>query len=90
MSVYNDYSCETEDETPTVVLSTVSPFKHAPGVLAALDTRENDAFKALSRLQLLTALDCPECLSELAYKDEIHTTVVDPSWIGDAVLNFIK
>ena len=89
-SVYNDYSCETEDETPTVVLSTVSPFKHATGVLAALDTRENDAFKALSRLQLLTALDCPECLSELAYKDEIHTTVVDPSWIGDAVLNFIK
>ncbi|MDE7372446.1 MAG: threonine synthase, partial [Clostridia bacterium] len=89
-SVYNDYSCETEDETPTVVLSAVSPFKHATGVLAALDTRENDAIKAMSRLQLLTALDCPECLSELAYKDEIHTTVVDPGWIGDAVLNFVK
>lgn len=89
-SVYNDYSCETEDETPTVVLSSVSPFKHAAAVLAALDTRENDAIKAMSRLQLLTALDCPECLSELAYKNEIHTTVVDPSWIGDAVLNFVK
>ncbi|MCM1306425.1 MAG: threonine synthase [Bacteroides sp.] len=89
-SVYNDYSCETEDETATVILSVSSPFKHALSVLSALGTRENDPFKAIAKLQIFTALDCPECLMGLQYRDEIHTTVIDAGLVGDAILNFIK
>lgn len=87
-SVYNDYSCETEDETPTVILSTANPFKFTSSVLEALGSRESDPFKALIRLQTLSALECPDCLAELAYKQEIHTKVIDRTEVGDAVLEF--
>lgn len=89
-SVYNDYSCETEDETPTVILSTANPFKFTSSVLEALGSRESDPFKALIRLQALSALECPECLAELAYRKEIHTRVIDRTEVGDAVLDFVK
>lgn len=39
-SVYNDYSCETDDETPTVIVSTANPYKFPVDVLGALGSRE--------------------------------------------------
>lgn len=89
-SVYNDYSCDTEDDTPTVIASTASPFKFTASVLDALGTKEADPFKALTRLQLITALECPACIEELAYKDEIHTAVIEKDGVESAVLDFIK
>ena len=89
-SVYNDYSCETDDDTPTVIVSTANPFKFAPSVLNALGIHEKNAFKALAKLQTVTALDCPESLATLKDKEEIHSTVVDSALVGAAVINFVK
>ncbi len=89
-SVYNDYSCETEDDTPTIIVSTANPYKFTKSVLNALGGRESDAFKALAKLQTLTALECPESLSNLIYKPEIHTSVVDRTEVGDTVLKFVQ
>lgn len=89
-SVYNDYCCDTDDETPAVIMSTASPFKFASSVLGALGTREENAFKALQKLQIGTALECPECLAELIEKEEIHTTVVNKTLVGQTVLDFVK
>lgn len=89
-SVYNDYSCETEDETVTVILSTANPFKFTSSILQALGSNESDVFKAMTRLQALTALECPECLAQLAYKTELHKDVIDRAEVGDAVLRFVR
>lgn len=89
-SVYNDYSCETDDETPTVILSTASPYKFPQDVLGALGTREKNAYKAIIKLYNLTALDCPEGIAELEEKDEIHTQIIDRTETKQAVLDIAK
>ncbi|MCQ2408964.1 MAG: threonine synthase [Clostridia bacterium] len=89
-SVYNDYSCELEDETPTIIVSTASPYKFAPDVLAAIGGKEKDPFKALSKLQNATALECPENLLFLKDKEEKHTLVIDRTETKQAVYDFIN
>ena len=52
---------------PTVVLSTASPYKFAPAVLAALGQDvPKDAFDAMEKLHELTGTDIPAPLAELA------------------------
>lgn len=84
-SVYNDYSCEVDDETPSIVLSTANPYKFAPDVLGAIGKREKDAFKAINKLFNLTALECPDALCELEEKEEIHDQVIDRRLIKQTV-----
>lgn len=85
-SVYNDYSCETDDETPTVVLSTANPYKFPIDVLGAIGSRERDSYKAVVKLYNLTALECPDCILELEGAKEIHTKVIDRTEVKKTVL----
>ena len=85
-SVYNDYSCETDDETPTVVLSTANPYKFPIDVLGAIGSREKDSYKAVVKLYNLTALECPDCILELEDAKEIHTKVIDRTEVKKTVL----
>lgn len=89
-SVYNDYSCETEDETPSVIASTASPYKVASDVLGALGTKERNCYKAVVKLYNLTALDCPESIAWLEAKDEIYKDVIDRADIKQTVLDVAK
>lgn len=85
-SVYNDYSCETDDETPTVVLSTANPYKFPIDVLGAIGSKERDSYKAVVKLYNLTALECPDCILELEDAKEIHTKVIDRTEVKKTVL----
>ncbi len=85
-SVYNDYSCETDDETPTVVLSTANPYKFPIDVLGAIGSRERDSYKAVVKLYNLTALECPDCILELEDAKEIHSKVIDRTEVKKTVL----
>ena len=85
-SVYNDYSCETDDETPTVVLSTANPYKFPIDVLGAIGSRERNSYKAVVKLYNLTALECPDCILELEDAKEIHTKVIDRTEVKKTVL----
>lgn len=85
-SVYNDYSCETDDETSTVVLSTANPYKFPIDVLGAIGSRERDSYKAVVKLYNLTALECPDCILELEDAKEIHTKVIDRTEVKKTVL----
>ena len=86
-SVYNDYSCETDDETPTVIVSTANPYKFPIDVLGALGSKEKNPYKAIIKLYNLTALECPDCILELEGADEIHTKVVGRNEVKDVVLD---
>lgn len=90
VSVYNDYSAETEDDTPTVIVSTASPYKFAGNVYNAVaDASESDPYKAMMKLQLYTGLDCPSGLYYLKEKKELHKTVIERNGAKQAVLDFV-
>ena len=88
-SVYNDYSIDTEDDTPTVIVSTASPYKFPIDVLDGLTgKREKDPFKAMLKLQYESGVDCPGELYYINEKKILHTKVVDKDKALDAVLDF--
>ncbi|MBO5982257.1 MAG: threonine synthase, partial [Clostridia bacterium] len=88
-SVYNDYSIDTEDETPTIIVSTASPYKFPVDVLEALTGKvERDAFKAMLKLQNESGMDCPGELYYLNEKKIIHKKVVNIGDVKQAVLDF--
>lgn len=85
-SVYNDYSCDTEDDTPAIVLSTANPYKFAKDVLNAIGAREKDSVRAIVKLYNLTALECPDALIGLEEKEEIHDEIISREEIKDVVI----
>lgn len=88
-SVYNDYSIDTEDDTPTVIVSTASPYKFPIDVLEGLTgKREKDSFKAMLKLQYESGLDCPGELYYLNEKKVLHSKIIDKDGAKEAVLEF--
>ncbi len=88
-SVYADYSAETEDETVTVIVSTASPFKFARDVFGALGGKEKDSYKALTKLQMATAMDCPEALFYLKEKPVLHNKIIGKNDTEKALYEFM-
>ena len=73
--VYHQYVAETGDkETPTVVVSTASPYKFAASVLEALGSElyaqdgVNDEFEQVYQLSALTGVEVPRPIQALAGK----------------------
>ena len=70
----------------TVVLSTASPYKFAPAVLAALGkTVPDDAFAAMDELQALTGLAAPAPLAELKSLPILHRDCIEINEMADYV-----
>ena len=90
VSVYNEYSLETDDETPTVIVSTASPYKFACDVYNAIaGAHEKDPDKAVTKLQLFTAAECPSAIAELDSLPVRHTTVIEREDVKKAVFDFV-
>ena len=70
------YQAQTKDATPTIVLSTASPFKFADTVLQALlpgqPVSAEDSLALLARLSELTGWTIPIGLAGLAAKEVKH------------------
>ena len=70
----------------TVVLSTASPYKFAPAVLAALGQKvPDDAFAAMAKLQALTGVPVPTTLAELQTLPVLHHDCIEVSEMADYV-----
>ena len=70
----------------TVVLSTASPYKFAPAVLAALGkTVPDDAFAAMDELHALTGLAAPAPLAELKSLPILHRDCIEINEMADYV-----
>ena len=86
----SDYRAAAHDETPTVVVSTASPFKFCENVLAALGIDSNATGAALlSVLSNATGCPIPEPLASLADKEPRFTESVAFTGMQDAVLRFL-
>ena len=87
-AVFDGYVSETGDGTPTVVVSTASPYKFARDVLKCLgETVPDDDFKALKKLEDVTALPVPDSLSALQTAPRRFTAVIDKTEIFDFILS---
>ena len=78
---------ETGRKAPLVVLSTASPYKFVPDVLAALgESGTGDEFEAMARLSALTHTPIPPNLASLRGKTVRHTDVIDKA----DIVNYIR
>ena len=91
-AVAEKYRRETGDERPMLIASTASPYKFAPAVLGALgvDVSKMSEFGQLDRLNNISSRMIPAGLAKLDKAAVIHTNVVEPSQMAEAVLAFAK
>lgn len=87
-SVYNDYSCDTDDETPTILLSLEDPYFNSVAVLDALGVRERNEPKAIVKLQNLTALECADDI--LIEYENMRPEKVKKGGVKALVLDMVK
>lgn len=75
--VLREYRSQTHDLTPTVIVSTASPYKFASDVLAALKGKDfvegRDAFTCSELLEKLTGLPLPQQVRSLRTAPVRHT-----------------
>lgn len=91
VSAFFKFMNEFNDDAATVILSTANPYKFPQSVLeAAAATKEDDAFKAIKKLESFSAEDVPEGIKNLKGKPVRFEKVVEKDGIDQAVLDEIK
>lgn len=86
VKVYEDYAKKSGDQTPTVIVSTASPFKFAGSVLPAIGKQpQGDDFALLQELSDACGLTAPDALAQLKNKQERFSDVVEPMDMKKAV-----
>ncbi len=79
------------DGTPTVILSTASPFKFAEDVYKALfgeiEGADGDGFRYMEALAEKTGENAPEPLATLKSKEVLHKSVVDTDKMDNFVMS---
>jgi len=92
-AVYDKYRAVTGDETPTVIVSTASPFKFNQAVARALfgdaEAEQKSEFELLEILAAKTGLEIPRGLRDLKRKAVRHHTVVDRDRMPAALLEIL-
>ncbi|NLF35331.1 MAG: threonine synthase, partial [Clostridiales bacterium] len=89
--VMEDYRGETGDETPTVLVSTASPFKFCDSVLGALDVTElAQGTGILDQLSRETGLEVPAPLAALKDKTARFDQWVEKEHMVDKVLELLQ
>ncbi len=90
-SALEQYREETGDDTPTVVVSTASPFKFCGSVLQALGERQiAQGLDALDQLSQKTGRSVPAPLASLRDKPVRFTQSVEKERMADAVLSMLE
>lgn len=89
--VLDQYRRESGDETPTVVVSTASPFKFCGDVLDAIGVAEKKTgVELIEQLQEVTGCPAPAGLAGLRSKEIRFRQAVDAGAMKDTVRNFLE
>lgn len=92
MDVYDKYVIYSGDLTPTVIVSTASPFKFNRSVARALfgdETQGLNEFELLNMLSERTGREIPAGLRDLDKKEILHKTVCSKDEMGSVVLKLL-
>ena len=86
--VLREYRKATQDDTPTVIVATASPYKFSADVLSALtgDNAGGDPFKASEELERITGIPMPQQVKNLRGLPVRHTAECDRDKMGEAVI----
>ena len=90
-AVYDDYLKETKDETPTVIVSTASPYKFTHSVMTAVDEKFDgiNDFTLLDEMQALIGGAMPKAMDGIAKRKIWHNTVCDVNEMKEVVAKFL-
>ena len=86
------YLEETGDSTPTVVVSTASPYKFARSVMMAIDEKydSKDDFELIEELNKISNVAIPKAIREIMDAEIVHNHVCDIDKMEDAVKGFLN
>ena len=90
-AVYDNYVKETKDTTPTVVVSTASPYKFTGSVMKAVDSKfegVND-FTLLEEMHSLIKGDMPKAMENIANREILHDKVCEVKEMKQIVREFL-
>ena len=92
VSVYDKYKKETEDNTPTVIASTASPYKFTRSVMTAIDSslETKGDFELVDELEKLSAVRIPKAVEEIRTAPVVHDTVCDKEEMEAVVKKFLE
>ncbi|MDD5945941.1 MAG: threonine synthase [Clostridia bacterium] len=84
---YDKYVKESGDETPTVIVSTASPYKFAKDVCIAIDEkyRGQDAFALMDELEKLSGVPIPAPVKDIEKREVLHNNLCEREKIKDFV-----
>ncbi|MDF2614958.1 MAG: threonine synthase [Clostridia bacterium] len=90
-AVYDQYTKETEDTVPSVIISTASPYKFTNSVMTAIDSKheKTDDFTLLEEMHKLIKGDMPQAMDQIAERPIKHQTVCEVSEMKDIVRGFL-
>lgn len=90
-AVYDQYIKETHDETPTVIVSTASPYKFTHSVMTAVDAKYDGIsdFELLDHMQKLVKGNLPKAMDHIATRKIWHNTVCEVNEMKDMVSKFL-
>ena len=90
-AVYRDYAEKTGDQTPSVVVSTASPYKFARSVMTAIDPsyESMEDFDLIRELNKVSGVAIPGAIREIMDADIRHNTVCDIDKMETEVKGFL-
>ncbi len=90
-SVMEQYRRETGDKTPTVFVSTASPYKFCDHVLTAIgETPAGDGVALLDQLHSVTGVTVPQRLAALKGKERRFDLTAEKAGMDAVVLEFLR
>ncbi|MCR5355411.1 MAG: hypothetical protein K6E43_07480 [Lachnospiraceae bacterium] len=89
--VYGKYKAETQDDTPTVIASTASPFKFARSVMSAIDSKYEslEDFELVDELSKVSGVEVPKAVEEIRNAEVRHKTICAVDEMPQVVRNFL-
>lgn len=90
-AVYRAYRERTQDETPTVIASTASPYKFSHSVVEAIegDVKAADEFAAVDRLAELSGVKIPAAVEEIRSAQIRHRRECDRENMENTVADIL-
>lgn len=90
-SAYEKYKKETGDSTPTVIISTASPYKFTKDVMTAIDGKyaNGDAFQLMDTLAEISNVKIPTPICGIESRKVLHSHVCEKDGIKEFVKGYL-
>lgn len=92
VNAYRQYVNDTQDtDTPTLIVSTASPYKFAPEVLDAITNEKfNDEFECIKKLSEISGTEIPNPIKELRKKNIVFNNSIQINDMNKFVLGTLN